>query len=136
MASGLVLVAPNRGGVTEYADDKNAMLVEPTPSAFAGAVQRLLRESELLAAKSGAAQETASTFSKERTADAFLDLYDKIDAATRGKLPLSEAGCAFRSTVPAAAGKRITGAIAEVFKSGFRAWVRLRTRTAAQGSVS
>jgi alpha-1,6-mannosyltransferase len=135
MASGLVLVAPNSGGVTEYADEKNAMLVEPTPTAFAGAVQKLLREPELLAARSRAAQATASTFSKERTADAFLDLYDKIDAATRGKLPLSEAGCAFRSTVPAAAGKRITGAIAEVFKSGFRAWVRLRTRAAAQGSV-
>jgi alpha-1,6-mannosyltransferase len=135
MASGLVLVAPNSGGVTEYANESNAMLVEPAPRAFAGAVSTLLRNPELLAAKSRAAQETSATFSVERTADAFLDLYEKIDAATRGRLPLSEAGTAFCSTAPALAGKQVTGAIASLFKRGFRAWVRLRTRAAAIGSL-
>jgi glycosyltransferase involved in cell wall biosynthesis len=135
MACGLVLVAPNSGGVTEYASDNNAMLVDPTPVAFSEATQRLLHEPELLAAKSSAAEETASAFGTERTADAFLDLYETIDAATRGRLPLREAGTAFCSTAPAEAGKQVTGAIAEVCKSGFRAWVRLRARAAAHGSM-
>jgi alpha-1,6-mannosyltransferase len=135
MACGLVLVAPNSGGVTEYANERNAVLVEPRPEAFAQAVSRLLHESELLAAKSHAAQETAAEFSVERTAEAFLDLYEKIDAATRGRLPLSEAGTAFRSTVPAMVKKQVTGAIAGLFKRGFRAWVRLRSGAAATGSL-
>jgi len=134
MAAGLVLVAPNSGGVTEYAGERNAMLVEPTPDAFAEAICELLRSPQLLEAKSQAAQETAGTLDKERTADAFLDLYERIDATTRGSLPLGDAGCAFRSTAPAiAAGRHVTGVFAELFKRGFRAWVRLRVAAATGG---
>jgi len=133
MACGLVLVAPNSGGVTEYANDSNALLVDPMPQAFAKAVHTLLDEPELLAAKSQAAKKTAAAFSREITADAFLDLYETIDATTRGRLPLRDAGTTFRSTAPARAGKQVTGAVAELFKRGFRAWVRLRGYVAATG---
>jgi alpha-1,6-mannosyltransferase len=136
MASGLVLVAPNSGGVTEYADERNAALVEPTPLAFAEAVRTLLNSPGLLKAKSLAGQQTAEAFGMERRADAFLDLYQRIDATTRGHLPLDEAGAAFRSTAPALVGKQVTEALASVFKRGFRAWVRLRSRAVATGSIS
>lgn len=135
MACGLVLVAPNSGGVTEYANESNAMLVKPEPLEFAEAVTALLHNPDLLAAKSSAAQNTSRTFSFERTAEAFLDLYTKIDAVTRGELALADAGALFCSTAPPAAGKRINGAVADVFKSGFRAWVRLRSRAVATGSM-
>ncbi len=135
MASGLVLVAPNSGGVTEYANDGNAMLVEPAPLAFAEAVRTLLATPKLLAAKSCAARQTASEFSTELTADAFLDLYEEIDAVTRGRLPLNASGAAFYSTAPAFMGKHVTGAFAGLFKRGFRAWVRLRSRAIATGSL-
>ncbi len=131
MASGLVLVAPNSGGVTEYASDRNAMLVDPTPEAFADAVRTLLGAPEIMAAKSRAAQQTASEFSLDSMADGFLDLYEKIHSATRGGLPLSEAGIAFHSTAPAVVGRTVTGAIAGLFKRGFRTWVRFRSRVVA-----
>jgi len=136
MACGLVLVAPNSGGVTEYANHGNAMLVDAEPKAFAEAVHKLLQEPELLAVKSRAAEATAELFSIERMANSFLDLYGKIDAATRGHLPLREAGAAFCSTAPAPATGKFAGAIAGLFKNGFRAWVRLRSRTLATWSAS
>lgn len=136
MASGLVLVAPNSGGVTEYANDRNAMLVDPTPLAFAEAVRTLLSTPELLEAKSRAAQLTSAAFEMRRKADAFLDLYETIDATTRGRMPLNEAGTLFRSTAPAQAAKQVTGAVASVFKRGFRAWVRLRSLAVATRSLT
>jgi alpha-1,6-mannosyltransferase len=129
MASGLVLVAPNTGGVTEYANEGNAILTQPTAAAFAEAARTLLQNPELWAAKSRAAQETAAEFGVERTADAFLDLYQTIDAVTRGHMKLSEADAEFQSTAPAMVGKQVTGAFANLFKHAFRAWVRLRWRT-------
>lgn len=131
MACGLVLVAPSSGGVTEYADESNAMLVDATPSAFAEAVHTLLQRPGLLATKSRAAEATAKAFSIERMADALLDIYENIDAVTRGRLPLEEAGAAFRSTAPAATAQKFTETIAGLFKRGFCAWVRLRTRAMA-----
>jgi len=136
MACGLALVAPNSGGVTEYANNVNSTLVEAAPLAFAEAVHELLRNPGLLAAKSRAAEETANTFSLECSADALLDLYAVIDDVTRGRLPLNEAGTIFRSTAPAETKKKIAGAFAELFKYGFRAWSRLRTGAAAHGSFS
>jgi len=136
MAAGVVLVAPNSGGVTEYANGHNASLVAPTAEAFAAAVRELLGDRELLRAKSRAAVATAETFNRDRMADAYLDLYATIDAVTRGRLPLSEAGVAFRSTAPAASGRRAARAVAGVFENGFRAWVRFRALGAATGSTS
>lgn len=135
MASGLVLVAPNSGGVTEYANEHNAMLVEPTPNAFGEAVISLLGDPNLLAAKSKVAQETSRRFCIENATNDFLDLYDKINAATRGQLPLEETGTLFRSTAPPLVGKKVNGAIAGIFKRGFRTWVRLHSRAEAAGNL-
>jgi hypothetical protein len=111
------------------------MLVDSTPVAFTNAVHILLNTPELLAAKLRAARETSGAFGIESTADAFLDLNERIDATTRGRLPLSEAVAAFRSTRPAMVGKQMTLAVASVFKRGFRAWVRLHSRTIATGRL-
>lgn len=135
MASGLVLVAPNCGGVTEYANESNAMLAAPEADAFAQAVQMILRSPELLAEKSQTAQQTAEVFGVERMAEAFLELYETIDAVTRGRIPLSEAGAEFLSTAPAMVGTQVHGAFASLFKRAFRAWVRLNGRATATGSL-
>lgn len=47
MASGLPLIAPNSGGVLEFADDSNAFLAEPSEEFFSRTVLWAIRDAEL-----------------------------------------------------------------------------------------
>ncbi|HLJ89730.1 MAG TPA: glycosyltransferase family 4 protein [Candidatus Angelobacter sp.] len=78
MASGLPLVAPNSGGVVSYANPENAWVVEPTASAFAGAVKELLGDAALRALKTNRALETVAQYSWPSMAARFLELYGEM----------------------------------------------------------
>jgi alpha-1,6-mannosyltransferase len=78
MASGLPLVAPNRGGVLSYANASNAWIVPPTGEDFAQAVREVLLDDALRQLRVASALITAETFRWENVANAFLDLYEDL----------------------------------------------------------
>ena len=128
MASGLPLIAPNSGGILEYANSSNAFVVEPTAKAFSASVLELIRNPELQALKIANALSTAESFSLERVADSFLLLYEQIQAVSAGKMPLDEAAPLFRSQPPGSLGSGLTKMMAELCSKSFRAYVTLRTK--------
>ena len=90
MASGIPLIAPDRGGVTSYASDANAWLAEPTPEAFAAAVRRATglapHGEELPAAreqKLSAARQTARGHRWPVVARGYFELFDTLVRASR-----------------------------------------------------
>ncbi len=78
MASGLPLVAPDRGGVTTYAHAGNAWLTEPVPEAFAAAIEAARQDDELRRARVQAGLRTAAEYGWDAAANRYLDLYDDI----------------------------------------------------------
>lgn len=81
MASGLPLVAPDRGGVVTYANESNAWLAEPTGPAFAAAVLRAVTASEpQRQAKLAEARRTAEAYAWPLVARKFFALYDELAA--------------------------------------------------------
>jgi glycosyltransferase involved in cell wall biosynthesis len=128
MASGLPLVAPNSGGILEFASGSNAFVVEPTAKAFSAAVLEAIRNPELRALKVANALSTAASFSLEGAADSFLSLYEQIQAVTAGRLSLDEAAPLFRSQPPGSLGSALTKMTATFCSKGFRAYVNLRTK--------
>jgi glycosyltransferase involved in cell wall biosynthesis len=84
MASGIALVAPNTGGLTAYANNQNAWLRSADAEAFADAIEEIQLQPELAALKVAASIRTAATFGWDSIADRFLDLYEDLDAVTRG----------------------------------------------------
>jgi 1,2-diacylglycerol 3-alpha-glucosyltransferase len=117
MASGLPLVAPNSGGVTSYANDRNAWLSEPTVSGFAAAVEQAFLDEAGKVAKIRAALETAREYEWGRVASSFLDLYSEIHCSAVSK---SQVAPVFWST--AATGPRqfvvraVAGTAEKIFK--------------------
>jgi glycosyltransferase involved in cell wall biosynthesis len=77
MASGLALVAPRAGGVLTYAGDSNAWLAEPSPEAFAAAIERCSndpdREQKVLRSIV-----TARQFDLPASANRYLDLHESL----------------------------------------------------------
>jgi len=86
MASGLPLVAPNRGGVTSYASEENAWLAEATLDDFSAAIEEALSNSMLRGRKVTAALETARRHEWTTVASSFLDLYTALMCSARGSL--------------------------------------------------
>ena len=80
MASGLALVAPNSGGVTTYADASNAWLAEPSPDAFAAAIEEACGNPELRRTRLEAAVSTAAEYGWDEATNRYLDLYTDIHA--------------------------------------------------------
>ncbi len=78
MASGLPLLAPNRGGVTAYANSENAWLTEATVGAFAAALDQALSDPARRQAKARLACQDAQKFSWEAVTASFLDLYAEL----------------------------------------------------------
>ncbi len=83
MASGRPLVAPNQGGVTEYANAGNAWLVDATGAAFAQAVRQIFADPHARETRVAAALETALARSWSRIARQFELLYSDLKARTQ-----------------------------------------------------
>jgi alpha-1,6-mannosyltransferase len=84
MASGLALVAPDSGGVTCYANDRNAWLVSAEAASFARAVQTIRLDPGGAAARRRAARVTAQEFDWCRVTEGFFALYDELHDLVRG----------------------------------------------------
>ncbi len=84
MASGMLLVAPDSGGVTTYANATNAWLTKPAGSAFAAAVQSawMSRESEQIRR---AARATAERYDWSAVTARILQLYRELHELTQGR---------------------------------------------------
>jgi alpha-1,6-mannosyltransferase len=79
MASGLALVAPDRGGVITYANEGNAWLAAPEAGAFAEAIRAAVEGGEREAHLSMAIK-TAKKFSWPEAAARYFALYDRLIA--------------------------------------------------------
>ena len=107
MACGLVLVAPNSGGITEYANQDNAMLVDAEPLAFAQAVRTLLQQPALLAAEVVRGRKDRGVIQHRAHGRSISWIF------TKRSMRLREAACrwarrtAFCSTAPAPSGKEV-----------------------------
>jgi glycosyltransferase involved in cell wall biosynthesis len=84
MASGLPLIAPAAGGVTSYADETNAWLVQATAAAFSAAVRTVQADPVGSLQKTSAARATAVGLSWPRVAERHLRLYRELSALTNG----------------------------------------------------
>jgi len=78
MAAGLPLVAPNRGGVTTYANSENAWLSEPHSSSFAFTIRSALADPKILCRKTRKARQTALEHSWECVTGHLFELYDHL----------------------------------------------------------
>lgn len=78
MAAGLPLVAPNRGGVTTYANSENAWLSEPHGNSLAFTVRSALADPRILHRKTQKARQTAMDHSWECVTDHLFELYDRL----------------------------------------------------------
>jgi glycosyltransferase involved in cell wall biosynthesis len=83
MAAGLPLVAPCRGGATEYANSSNAWLAEPEPEAFAAAVRAVFANPVETRVRAKAGQRAAAEREWSHAASHFLKLYREIHARVR-----------------------------------------------------
>jgi len=100
MASGLPLVAPNRGGVATYANAENAWIAAPQPESFVSAIEALFDQPAEAARRARNALQMAAEFSWEKTAASFLDLYADLHhaAATRSEAIAEPAFCSNPAT--------------------------------------
>lgn len=78
MASGTPLLAPDSGGVTSYANERNAWLAAPKVESFAATLERMLDNDDERQSRMKAALETAHQFDWSTVAPSFLDLYSEL----------------------------------------------------------
>jgi len=78
MASGLPLIAPDRGGVLSYANSSNAWIVSPTGKAFAHAIREAISDDGLRQSRIANGLLTAEKFRWDNVANSFLDLYEDM----------------------------------------------------------
>ena len=113
MASGLPLVAPNSGGLTAYANERNAWLAAAEPRAFADAVRAVFDDLPGRRLRVEEALRTAAQLDWPRVAHNYLRLYDDIHALASGRLALN----AIAPRLRAAWGRKATGPHEEFPKS-------------------
>ena len=85
MASGLPLIAPNGGGLTCYAHAGNALLVDPEPGAYVGAIRSILADPDEASARARAARATVERFDWGAVTADFFELYDELHFLVRGE---------------------------------------------------
>jgi alpha-1,6-mannosyltransferase len=85
MASGLPLIAPNRGGLTSYADPSNAWLVNADADSYVCAVHAIRSDPATTLIRTQRARQTAERFDWCAVAVQFFELYDELHALVRGK---------------------------------------------------
>jgi alpha-1,6-mannosyltransferase len=78
MASGLPLVAPNRGGITAYANEGNAWTADANVHDFSRAIAEALGNEAMRRRKVECALQTARQYGWDRVADSFFELYDQL----------------------------------------------------------
>lgn len=83
MAAGTPLVAPEAGGITEYANHGNAWLAPPEPAAFAGEVKKILQQRFYRQIKTARGRDTAMSLSWDRVANRFFTHYDQLCHSNR-----------------------------------------------------
>jgi len=105
MASGLPVIAPNSGGITAYAKTGNAILVDPTPEAFAASAITLPESVTLVESLRQAGRATAERFDWPAVASSFFQLYEELYAIVQGA-PEGGTAPAFYSTYPVRRGFR------------------------------
>ena len=90
MASGLPLVGPNSGGLTTYANARNAWLSAATPDSFRAAVEDVFANESRREQRVAAGLETARQFEWRNVAPQFLLLYAELHSRTQGLPSKSE----------------------------------------------
>jgi alpha-1,6-mannosyltransferase len=123
MASGLPLVAPNAGGVTSYANPLNAWTVPPDVKSYVAAVDEIVTDRAMAAAKTLKAIEAARQFGWATVAVSFLELYEQLKRLEADVHALSAP--AFCSTPARGLQAAMMRAAAHVAKKGFQVWTRL-----------
>ncbi|MBM6640867.1 glycosyltransferase family 4 protein [Lacticaseibacillus paracasei] len=84
MASGAVLVASNIGGIEDYANDTNSILVPPDDiQAFSDAVIRLLRDDEERVRLADKASLDMQNFTLKKSKDRLEEIIDQSDSRER-----------------------------------------------------
>ena len=78
MASGLALVAPNRGGLTSYANATNAWLADPDADSFARAINEIRDCPGPALERRLKARATAQGMDWERVVTGYFELYDEV----------------------------------------------------------
>jgi alpha-1,6-mannosyltransferase len=114
MASGLPLIAPDRGGVLSYANSSNAWIVPPTPEAFAQAIREATFDDILRHRRIENALRTAQQFRWENVANSFLDLYEDMFLSKSGDLPRFHPD--FVSTLPDGGPSTVARLTASIFQ--------------------
>jgi glycosyltransferase involved in cell wall biosynthesis len=130
MASGLPLIAPDSGGITSYANSGNAWTVAPTVEQFSAAVHDALSSEELRAAKTRAALRTAGQYEWTSVASSFLDLYTKMQRASRNAAEALPAPAFTSSTASRLRSTLLRGVAASV-ASTFKLFSNLRSDSRA-----
>lgn len=125
LASGLPLIAPASGGVTSFANAKNAILTEPTGAAFASAIRELAFNPAKRRAMVNEAVNTARQHSWGSITDQFLQLYESLHRIQRGELGVDSANPFFVSPRPSTRQKYTMSAAATVAKNTFIAVSRI-----------
>jgi alpha-1,6-mannosyltransferase len=98
MASGLAVVAPDRGGVTCYANSGNSWLATPDASSFAAAVRAIAADPQATAQRRRAARAMAEELDWKHVTDGFFNLYDQLHALVREGASQPALAPAFYST--------------------------------------
>ena len=139
MASGLVLVAPDAGGVKEYANRQNACLVPPQASEFACVIARLVGDPESRRSLVTAARATAKAHDWEAITDSYLDLYQRLCLVNKGVLSLTEAEPELVSSPPGGTRRCVllgTAGLAQKVFSMVSSLAGVRGREASQPSFT
>jgi len=122
MASGLSLVAPDRGGVTSYANSGNAYLAPPTAEAFADAILTACEQGPTREAKVRAARKAAEGLSWPQVAASFLRLYEAIHELHMRKEQLHLASPAFVSSRASSTRATVLNTVSKLAQKAFLAY--------------